>query len=146
MNAGGLKISRGLLGSHFNRAVGSLFRGSLFVRLGLLGRCDILDRLGGGGGVHPLDDRHRCGVAHAGAELGDAAVTALAVLRSGSRFGEKFLDDFLLAEEGDREAAGMKIVALGECDQLFCDWTKRFRLTQCGFDAAVFDKAAHQIG
>jgi hypothetical protein len=114
---------RRLFPSNFNNLFGGLF-GYFFLGCGsfryLLGgnffdNCILSNR----SEIDPLDDSHRGGVTHAGAELGDAAIATLAILRSGCRFGEKLLNRFLLAEKSDRQTTGMKIVALGEGDQLF---------------------------
>ena len=78
--------------SHLYGGVSGFFLSCLFCWLrsfrGGFGGGYIFYRLVGRGAVHPLNDGHWGGIAHAGAELGDAAVATLAGLGGGRGFCE----------------------------------------------------------
>ena len=51
-----------------------------------------------------------------------------------------------MVQEGDGQTAGMKVVALGEGDQFLRHRAQGLGLAEGGFDPAVLDQAARQVG
>ena len=110
---------------------------------------------GRGGGCHgrlqlrqvdDLDERHRRAVRLALAQLHDAAVPALAVLRGLCHFREELGNDLRLRERGQGLPAGVEGGLLGQGDELLHVGAESLGLGQGGGDAAVADEAASLVG
>jgi hypothetical protein len=96
--------------------------------------------------IYPLNDRHWSGITHALTEFNDAAVSAWAGSCSWCDLCEQFAHGFLLAKESDGKTAGMQVVAFGLCDQLFSNRAQGLGFAESGFDAAMLNQAACQVG
>ena len=101
--------------------------------------------------VHPLDERHRGGIAGSLSEFDDTSVTTLALSAAGSELGEQLADGFgrasaVVAQESEGAAAGMEIAALGEGDHFLSQGPHCLGLGQGSFDAAMLDEAAGLVG
>src|SRR5262249_57495690 len=84
-------------------------------------------------------------VGEGGGGRGDGRVAAGAIRELGRYFAEKLAGNAGSKDVSGRLTPGRESVALAERDELFGDTARSLGTSQCGGDAAVFEKIRHEI-